>query len=209
MNRRHLVLVGGAAVLVVLAWFALLWSPKGADLAEAREQRTAADQQVAQLQTRLDKLKDAARQGPALQALAARVRAAVPATPDLDGFLLAANDAAFITKVQFQAITPSRVTASTTGGPNEVTFSLTVKGGYFHVLDFLDALAGMPRVVVLDSVGLTGQQEGDGTLLAVNLTGRIFTTAVPGSTVPTTVPAPAAPPASTATTPTTAPVVVP
>jgi type II secretory pathway component PulM len=94
VNRRHLALLGGVSVLVLLAWFTLLWSPKGAELAEARDQRTAAEDQVVQLQARLTKLKDAARQGPALQAAAARVRSAVPETPDLDGFLLAANDAA-------------------------------------------------------------------------------------------------------------------
>ena len=34
MNRRHLALVSAAVVLVLVAWFLLLWSPKGAQLAD-------------------------------------------------------------------------------------------------------------------------------------------------------------------------------
>ncbi|MCU1483478.1 MAG: Tfp pilus assembly protein PilO [Actinomycetia bacterium] len=210
MNRRHLALIGGATVLVVLAWFALLWSPKGTELAEARDQRAAAQDQVVQLQSRLTKLKDAKRQGPALQALAARVRAAVPETPDLDGFLLATNAAAAKAQVQFQTVAPARVTVSTTGGPNEILLSLTVRGGYFQILDFMDALVALPRVVVLDSIGLTAEQEGGATRLSVSLSGRTFTTAAPGSTTPTTVPVGTAPStAAPSTTPTSTPTMVP
>jgi hypothetical protein len=108
-------------------------------------------------------------------------------------------------------VTPSHVTASTTGGPNEVTVTLSVRGSYFQVLDFIDALVALPRVVVLDSVGLNAEQAGDGTVLSVTLSGRIFTTAAPGSTAGVTVPVGTAPaPATTPTgTPTSTPTMVP
>jgi Tfp pilus assembly protein PilO len=182
VNRRHLALVSAAVVLVLVAWFLLLWSPKGAQLADARERRTAAQDRVTQLQAKLGELEAVQKKGPALERLAAAVRSAVPSTPDLAAFLLSVDDAAAKAHVTYKAVAPSPVQLSTTGGPNEVPISFTVEGGWGAVLDFMDRLVALPRVVVLDRVGLNAEASDTGaTTIGVTLTGRVFTTAAPSS----------------------------
>jgi Tfp pilus assembly protein PilO len=168
-------MVGAAAVLILVAWFALLWSPKGADLADARERRAAAEDQVDQLQLRLGKLEAASRQGPALQSAADRVRGAVPDTADLAGLVLAVNDAAGQSKVQLLSIIPSPTVTSSTGGPNEIPLAMSVSGDYVQMLGFLDRLLDLPRIVVLDTVGVTSSQIDDRVVLNLSMTGRTFT----------------------------------
>jgi Tfp pilus assembly protein PilO len=191
VSRRQLAVLGGLTAVILFAWFTFLWSPKGAELRTARDRQAAANEQASQLQLRLDRLKDAQRRAPEIQATVAGLRAAVPATPDLAQFLLDTNDAATKAGVAFLSVSPSLPAARATG-PTEVQVSLNVKGGYFHVLDFLDRLLDLPRIVVLDTVSVTpADASAGGPELAVSLTGRMFTTEVPApATAPT---APAAP----------------
>ena len=60
--------------------------------------------------------------------------------------------------------------------PAEVRLNLQISGGYFQVLDFLNRLDDLPRLVVSDSVNVTADQTAR---LTVALTGRIFLRAVP------------------------------
>jgi Tfp pilus assembly protein PilO len=196
VNRRHLALVSAAVVLVLVAWFLLLWSPKGAQLADARDRRTAAQDRATQLQAKLGQLQAAQRKGPALEQLAETVRSAVPSTPDLAAFLLSVDDAAAKAKVTYQAVSPTPVQLSTTGGPNEIPISFTVEGGWSAVLDFMDRLVALPRVVVLDRVGLNGGTDAAATTIGVSLTGRVFTTAAPSAPTAPAGTAPAATPAT-------------
>ncbi|MCU1379023.1 MAG: Tfp pilus assembly protein PilO [Acidimicrobiales bacterium] len=199
MSRRHLAAVGGAAVVILLAWFMFLWSPKAVELTDARDRRTAANEQASQLQLRLERLKDAKQRTPDLQVTAERLRSAVPATPNLAQFLLDTNDAAAKAGVNFLSVSPTPPAASTTG-PTEVQLALSIKGGYFQTLDFMNRLLDLPRIVVLDTVSVTAAAASAGAPeLAVSLTGRMFTTEVPASATPTTAPA------TTATTGTSAP----
>ena len=182
MNRRNLLLTFGAGALIVLAWFVFLWSPKGDDLDQARERRSAAETRESELQLRLAQLRDAERRAPELQASGDRLRAAVPATAELAPFLLAANDAAARAGVEFLSIAPSPpAPATVAGGPTEVALSVNVSGGYFRVLDYLDKLLALPRVVVVDTLSATS---GESAELSVSLTGRMFTTEPIASATP-------------------------
>jgi Tfp pilus assembly protein PilO len=194
VSRRHLAAVGGVAIVTLLAWFTFLWSPKGAELNDARARRAAAAEQASQLQSRLNGLKDARQRRPELQATADRVRSAVPATPDLAQFLLDTNDAAAKAGMNFLSVSPTPPAASATG-PTAVLLSLSLKGGYFQTLDFMNRLLDLPRIVVLDTVSVTAADTSLGAPeLAVSLTGRMFTTEVPpAATAPTTTPAATAP----------------
>ncbi len=54
--------------------------------------------------------------------------------------------------------------------------NLQISGGYFQVLDFLNRLDDLPRLVVSDSVNVTADQAAR---LTVAITGRIFVRSVP------------------------------
>lgn len=201
MSRRIAMFAGGAAILLLAVWFLLLWSPKGGELADARERKTAAEQKVKQLQVKLAELSDAQRREPALRAQKDRLAAAVPDQPQLAQFILDANDAAAKARVDFMSITPAPPAPSKVPGqPTVIAISLSVSGDYFKTLDFLDRLSALPRIVVLDGVQLQPAGE-EGTKLGATLNGDIFTTeppAIPGATGAT--------PATGATTPTTTPI---
>ena len=62
--------------------------------------------------------------------------------------------------------------------PAEVRLSLQIKGGYFQVLDFLNRLDDLSRLVVNDALTVTADQSAR---LSVSLTSRMFTRTVPAA----------------------------
>ena len=142
-------------------------------------------------------------EAPALQAKVEALRVAVPDSPDLAQFILDANDAATASGVDFLSISPTPPTAGVDPTqPASVNLAIDVDGGYFQVLDYLNRVDDMDRIVVVDSLDLAPQgEEGSSTGLSVSLSARMFTTATPAG-LPGAAPAPATQ-ASTAGTPAT------
>lgn len=189
MSRRTLSFAGGACAVLLVAWFMLLWSPKGSELADAKERQATAETKTSELESKLARLQDALRRSPELQADLDRVRSAVPASADLPQFILDADDAAAKSGVQFLSVTPTKPSPGM-AGPTEVKLAMTVEGEYQSVLDFLDELLRMRRLVVVDSLAVTPD---DGTsALSIVVQGRMFTTEAPpvpvGSAAATTTP---------------------
>jgi type IV pilus assembly protein PilO len=209
VNRRALVLGLVASVVLLALWFVLLWGPLGGRLSKLEDREAAAETQNQELQLRLDRLRAAQDDAPALTADVDQLRRAIPDDPGLAQFLLDANDAASAAGVDFQSVSPSPPEASQVGGPPVIRLAINVSGTYFSIIDYLDRLEKLPRLVVVDNVTMTPSQDTDQVALA--LTARMFTTdvaalaAAPGtapSTTPTTVPVSTQQPV---TPPTTAP----
>jgi Tfp pilus assembly protein PilO len=219
MNRKVLLIAVVGTVALVAAWFLLLWSPQSIRLddAQAREEEAAEANQA--LELRIDRLRDLRDRRPQLRADLVALEAAVPATPELDAFLLDADAAAERAGVDITSVAPSKPSASsdaeaaasttstttaTTGTspaagdtatgapPSAITVALDATGGYFQVLDFINRLDDLPRVVVVDSLTLAsgsgGGTEGDaegasaGTSpseLSMTISARMFTRAAP------------------------------
>lgn len=202
MNRRLLLIAGGACLGILALWFFMLWSPKGRELNEAREREVEAQMLVQELEARLSRLQAAEERSPELVATLDRLRSAVPESPNLAQFILDANGAALEAGVDFLSISPSPPAPNPAGGASEVAISLSIKGGYFQVLDFVNRLDVMSRVVVIDTFGLSpqGSEGGAAPELSVSLNGRMFTLAQSGVVAPgASAPAPDAPPAETPT----------
>jgi Tfp pilus assembly protein PilO len=199
MNRRLLIPIGVGVVLVLL-WFVALWSPQGSALSDARKKASDAMQQGATLRDQLKRLQDSRRDQPLKQSRLETLRVAIPDDPSLAQFILDANDAASIAGIDFLSVTPTppsaqgQATTPTTvagaaggaaGAPVPIRIAMTISGGYFQVLDFMNRLNGLPRLVVIDSVTMTAQAAA--TQLQVTLQERIFTTSsrpVAGATTP-------------------------
>jgi Tfp pilus assembly protein PilO len=194
MTRRSAIVLAAGCAVLLAAWFVLLWSPKGNELAEASARRTDAEDQAEQLEIRLTRLQEAEEGAPRLVAAQDRLRSAVPEQANLAQFILDANDAANAAGVEFVSIAPTQPSASATPGvPAEIGVSIEIKGGYFQMLDYLDRLYELPRVIVLDRISAT--PDGVTGNLAVSLGGRMFSTQVPA--------APGVDPAAATTTDTT------
>jgi Tfp pilus assembly protein PilO len=215
MNRR-VILFGAVAMVVVLAgWYLLLWSPTKTDLDNAKKRTEAAQSQNAQLEAEISRLRSAQRSEPLNRAKLESLRVAIPDDPGLGQFIIDVNDAASKAGIDFISIAPSEPKASTTAavvtttttaagststtvasttettalpatGPAEVAIQMQVAGGYFQVVDFLNRLDRMPRLVVTDSLNVSTDAAGR---LTAGVTARMFVRAVPAGfagAVPTT-----------------------
>ena len=179
MKSRGVIVGALLGIVLLLGWNLLLFSPKGRDL-----------------RTQLNHLVDISHNGPEIAAELDKLSAAVPAAPDLDGFILSANQIAVQSGIDWLSVSPGVVQAGTTG-PSVVPLSIQVKGGFFQVLDYLNRLEDMGRLVIIDGINLTAAADvGAGAsatptgppTLSVTLTARMFTRADPvvaGGTSPT------------------------
>jgi Tfp pilus assembly protein PilO len=201
LNRRLLIPIG-AGIGVLLVWFVFLWGPQGSALSTARKRANDAIARRETLRDQLTRLQQSRRDQPLKQAQLETLRVAIPDDPNLAQFILDANDAASRSGIDFLSISPTPPASSTQGAgatPTTVAgasasagagataasikMALSISGGYFQVLDFVNRLDRLPRIVVVDSLSLGSQPTS--AQLQVSLSARMFTTsarAVAGST---------------------------
>jgi Tfp pilus assembly protein PilO len=201
--RSRLVVFGVLlTVVVVLIWNIAIFSPRGHKLNDAKKAAQAAQQLEPGLQAQLAQLKQISENGPAIAAELDKLNAAVPASPDLDGFILSANQIAVQAGIDWLSVSPSVVQAGTTG-PSVIPLSMQIKGGFFQVLDYLNRLEDMGRLVIVDAINTTASSAAGVTgppTLSVTLTGRMFTLAQPAAAAGS-VPTPGAVTGTTGSTP--------
>lgn len=179
MNRRIPLIAGAALAVVLLAGFGLLWRPQSAKIDEARTREEAAMAQNAQLELQLARLQEASERRTELIADQDLLRAAVPDDAALAQFILDGHDAAEAAEVDFVSIAPGAPAADEDPSkPTSVSLNISVEGGYFQLLDYLNRILAFDRVVVIDSLSMAPKEEGNADVLRVELTGRMFTTAV-------------------------------
>lgn len=192
--RSRVVAVGILiTVVVVLIWNMFIFAPKGRSLSSAKKKVEAAQQIEQTLRTQLARLTEISRNGPEIAAQLDRLSAAVPASPDLDGFILSANQIAVQSGIDWLSVSPSVLQAGTSG-TSVIPLAISIKGGFFQVLDYLNRLEDLGRLVVVDAINVSGGSSagtsGTGATggaavssgaptLSVALTGRMFTLAEP------------------------------
>lgn len=220
MKRGTLIgLIAGFVVLALLWWF-VLWSPTSKDLEDTQQQTESAEREQGSLRATLARLQSLARNAPQQEATLRRLEAAVPDSPDLAAFIIAANRIATEAGIEFLSIAPSPpATDPASGGTSTIKLEISIRGGFFQVLEYLNRLEGLERIVVVDTINLGSDASGGGgtaaadgapssatsgaNTLAVSLTARMFTRAAPagaaaapggGGTTSTTVPGSTPPP---------------
>ncbi|MGQ0519796.1 MAG: type 4a pilus biogenesis protein PilO [Actinomycetota bacterium] len=223
MTRRTMLIAGAVAGAVLVLWYLLLWGPHKADLAEAKERRETAESKRDELATRVGRLRAAQKDEPIKRAQVEALRTTIPDEPNLAAFILDTNDAAAKSGIDFISVAPSEPAPAVAAAgavaapsasvastrptaarprtaasplPAEIKLQLQIKGGYFQVLDFLNRVNEMSRLVVTDGLTINSDNEAK---LTVGVTARMFVRAVPAGfgDVPALVtPAPAAPAAT-------------
>ncbi|MFP5377623.1 MAG: hypothetical protein ACLGIO_12695 [Acidimicrobiia bacterium] len=225
MTRRRTMIVAGAAALAVLVlWYLVLWSPRQSELSDARDQRERAEAERQELATRVARLKASQKDEPIKRAQVEALRTTIPDDPNLAAFILDTNDAAAKAGIDWISVAPAEPAPGTTAVasaaaapvaaapgdaqaagaanrvPAEIGLNLQITGGYFQVLDFLNRLNDMPRLVVTDALNVSSDDQAK---LTVAVTGRMFVRTVPPGfgDVPAELPAAPAPAAPGAGTP--------
>jgi Tfp pilus assembly protein PilO len=180
-NRTALLFALGALAIIGLWWF-FVYSPAGDELDDVRAEREAAEQQTAGLQAQRDQLRDIEERGPEIDAQLMALEGLVPATPDLASFILSANEIALQSGIDWLSITPSEPQADAATGLGTINMQIAIEGGFFQTLDYLNRLEDLQRLVVVDSVSLSGASDaaaGGAPSLSTSLVARMFTQAVP------------------------------
>ncbi|HEV2369852.1 MAG TPA: type 4a pilus biogenesis protein PilO [Acidimicrobiales bacterium] len=181
MRRPNPVVIGGAAaalVIILLLWWFALWSPRNKSYDAVKTQVQTAQSQLQSLQSQLSQLK--AVNTTQLNNELAQLRSAIPDQPELDQIILAINTASIQSGVTLQTISPTPPAAATTstggaGAPPDIAVSITLTGGYFQIIDFVNRLNAMPRLLVVDTLNLSGGAGGtSGPELSVSMTTRLF-----------------------------------
>jgi Tfp pilus assembly protein PilO len=189
MRNRAIALGVLGTLVILLIWNVVVFSPKGRSLSHAKKDTEAAQQVGAGLRAQLAQLEEISQNGPAIAAELDKLNTAVPASADLDGFILSANQIAVTSGIDWLSVAPA-VAQAGPEGLSVIPMSIQIKGGFFQVLDYLNRLESMGRLVIVDGInisGSTGATSG-APILSVTLTARMFTRAAPappaGSTAP-------------------------
>jgi type IV pilus assembly protein PilO len=224
VKRNTIIAIVAGALAVILIWFFAFYKPTSDDVSKKNDEVAAAERQQQDLEATLARLQALDKERPQQQATLDKLNAAIPATPDLAEFIFEANTAAAESGVDWLSIAPTPPAANPAGGPSVIVLNIQVQGGFFQVLDYLNRLENLKRLVVTDTVNLsaggtdtsgsagsttnttlsTSTSASGAPTLSVTLGGKMYTSATvapaaPGSTT-TPTPAPAPTPA-----PTTAP----
>jgi Tfp pilus assembly protein PilO len=211
MKRTTLILGAVGAVVLVLLWYFFLFAPTSSDLSDTRDEVSELETQNQELENTIRRLKELSRNSVEQQARLRTLRAAIPTTPDLGEFILQANEIASASGIDWLSIAPTPPAATGGAGPTStIAISIQVDGQFSAVLDYLNRLEDLERLVIVDTINVsTSGAEGEGGSgttggdsvttgapdLSVTLTGRMFTDAV--------APAASGSTGSTGTTPTT------
>ncbi len=193
MKARIAIVAALLLVVVLIAWNALLFGPAGESVDKAKTRVDTAQQTETALKAQLNALREIAKQGPEFQAKLDRLNTAVPVKTDLEGFIRSAQDLKVKAGVDWVSIQPATPVAGV--GPSEIRMQIVVSGGFFQVLDYLNRLEALQRIVVVDTINVaaggeesgsssgstpttSGQNRNGAPNLTVTLSARMFTQAV-------------------------------
>lgn len=177
--KARLALVGiGASILLIGAWFFLLWSPASDDLDKAKDDRAAEVKRADELEVRLAHLKNLESNAEVLERDRALLAEAIPSADLLDQFILQVNERAARSGVAFVSVSPQQPGAAgaapgaAASGPTSVGLQIQATGDYFQLLRFLEELRDGPRLVTVDTFSLS--KGGEGNQMSASIGGRMF-----------------------------------
>jgi Tfp pilus assembly protein PilO len=167
--------------VVVVVWFALAWLPGTLSGHEARQEEAEGERVL--LLADLAKARALPNQVADLEARLAETDVAVPETVELAEFLRAASAAGDRAGIEIEHTAPLTVSsdadqedaATLPAGTSSVSISIGARGGYDQVVAFADELRALDRLVVIDLMDLTTDEEDTNTLI-LDVELRIFTT---------------------------------
>ncbi len=197
MNNRTITASVVASIAIIAVWWLFLFSPARSDASKVGDELTTAKAQTRTLEVQKKQIDDLEKRAPQINAERDKLRAAVPQDADLASFIDQANELGTEAGITWVSVSPTEPTAGGVAG--EIPLNMQVTGGYFQVLDYLNKLENMPRLVIVDQVALTATASAEGASaaapqLSATLTARMFsqggaaaTVAPDGSTTPTSV----------------------
>ena len=159
MNKKlWIILTAVACVLILVGGWFLLVSPQRAKVASIKAD-TESQQSVNQgLQSKLSILQAGAAQVPAQQAQMDKIKQQIPTAPQLPTLIRSVSQAASDAGVTLGTFTPASPTDVVgAAGVSFVALTVSVKGGYFALEQFLNNLEQIQRALLVNGVAIDSQ----------------------------------------------------
>ena len=162
MSRRATAIAIAAAAAITLIWYVTLWSPQSKSIKTANARTVAAQATQAGLRTDISVLKEEQAQLPSKQAELAKLKQALPDMPSLDILIDNINAAAIGSGVDWQTISPTKPAGYSGGQGNSAAaaqsmpVTMSANGLYAQLLDFVNRLNAMPRLLTVGSINISG-----------------------------------------------------
>ena len=160
---KALIALGVVAALgLVYGWNVVFLAPQARQRTAVQTKVAAARQQEQDLRGQLAQLKKVAADTQSREAELTRLNRLIPADGDVAGAILLLNDTAAQAGVQFPSFVPSPLQPGTGGGPQAMAISMKISGTFAQLFDYLSRLETLDRLVVVDSIQLTGSPSSTG-----------------------------------------------
>lgn len=171
------------AIVVLYGWNSLFLAAKGKAKSAVGKEIAAAKTAEQGLRANLAQLRKLAADTQGREAELARLDRLIPADADVAGAILALDATAREAKVAWSTLTPSPPAAGAAGGPATLGLSIKVGGTFHQILDYLGRLETLDRLVVVDSVSLTGGSSATSgsPVLEADFSARMFTAKGPAA----------------------------
>lgn len=172
-----------ASVTLVAIWFLMIRGPIGANKAEHERELNKLRQEKQRIEATIARRVELQRNEARTRAALVEFRQNVPDTPDLAEFIWANVEIARQAGITWVSIAPTipqaqeqvgGAEAAPRAGPAELDISMSLKGGYFQLIDYLIRLEKLRRSVVVDGLDLAVDPETG--QLTIGIDARMFTT---------------------------------
>ena len=177
MKRTSLILGLLGVFLVTALWWFFVISPTNSKISDAEDQLVSAEDNQVLLQTQLMRLKKIQENELTYRSAIGALEAAIPPTPQMPALIDVLAQLAEDSGVQWQSGTYGNPVEVEGEDYFEIPVNLSVQGQFFEVLGYLYGIADLERIVRIDAVSLSPEQDEDGfTIENVSISAVTFTT---------------------------------
>jgi Tfp pilus assembly protein PilO len=177
MTRVQILLSALGAVLLIVLFWLLLWSPQQDELEIVRQDIETAQADQQQLTNERNQLRAVRDEAPEVEAHLAAAKAVLPNDPGLPAALRQLQIAADESNAVLESVSPSRPDQidGAPEGLSRINVTVQLSGGYFQLVDFLRRVEDAnitPRGLAWSDLVLIRQEYPT---LGVTLTGAMYT----------------------------------
>ena len=190
-SRKDVAMMAVMGILLLFAAYNFVFKPQQSELSNVRDDRAQVEQNIADSQLLL--------QAPIVTSVAlpgaepAAALPAVPSDPAMADLLRQLQAVADSSGVALASVAPAPLSPNPNGQGGSLQISITASGPHSSVQAYLEALRDLPRLLVIEQVGVTVRPAAaDGTPQSdqLQLAARVFTLRPPAGTPVVTVASP-------------------
>ena len=190
-SRKDVAMMAVMGVLLLFAAYNFAFKPQQSELSRVRDDLAQVEQNISDTQLLLQAPTDTSGALPGAEPAAARP--AVPPDPAMADLLRQLQAVAGTSGVALASVAPTPLSPNPTGQGGSLQISITASGPHASVLAYLEALHSLPRLLVIEQLGISVQPaaaDGTSQLDQLQLAARVFTLRPPAGTPVVTVASP-------------------